>query len=630
MGNQLVCCRLKWSLFTNSEDNLAVDRYDPSNYPFTNHTAFPPHIVSPVNACLNSVERGYKRLVTDRWAPTQDSFVVPPLVQHISEREPEDMDVNPSFNGACSTIFLQSFYTVLNRNHSLKKMLLLAGKHTSQEPKKTLYRWSSCGSVYIGDGCLARPDSKLIFQCVSVAVSVLLKTEKKVKPSKSTNTNCSAWSDCRPLLGAASDQSPSLTSTCDLGRKCVILPDLYKEVYELYDERIHPLFRTSSQSPLGHRKHQSPDRSLHVGLHQLQQQILHFLNRLFSSSLLTAESAIVALVYLERLISGLELHIVHWSWRRQLLSCILLACKVLDDQAVWNADYCQLLKDVHVEDLNELERHTLSLLQFNTSVPPSVYAKYYFDLLAIGDLVCFTEIRSRQRKLTVELARHFRILPRSANARAEQCSTAGESSGAGIIFDLPCPSPNLRSKNPRKRSCGSRLSESRAAVAAGVGVATYNSAGSLCRESASTTQPRHLEDYEDQNHERDLFKGSAVAATDCDVHAGCWPDDNSSHLSDYESSESESSRSFQPWGGVTPSPNFRGIDSGVPAAFIPPMNVATAVVTTAPAAFNLSSYTRCAGIFTSPNTAADPFRVSANSLLGGGVSYSILQDSGLY
>lgn len=56
-------------------------------------------------------------------------------------------------------------------------------------------------------------------------------------------------------------------------------------------------------------------------------------------------------VYLERLISGLELHVVSWSWRRQLLSCILIASKVLDDQAVWNADYCQLLKDVEVEDL---------------------------------------------------------------------------------------------------------------------------------------------------------------------------------------------------------------------------------------------------------------------------------------
>uniref|UniRef100_A0A3B4XAJ2 Cyclin Y n=1 Tax=Seriola lalandi dorsalis TaxID=1841481 RepID=A0A3B4XAJ2_SERLL len=177
------------------------------------------------------------------------------------------------------------------------------------------------------------------------------------------------YSSCSTIfLDDSTVSQPNLKYTI----KCVSLA-IYYHIKNRYDKCFQS-FIQKSEIPADYDKH-DPE----------QKQIYRFVRTLFSAAQLTAECAIVTLVYLERLLTYAEIDICPANWKRIVLGAILLASKVWDDQAVWNVDYCQILKDITVEDMNELERQFLELLQFNINVPSSVYAKYYFDLRSLAE-----------------------------------------------------------------------------------------------------------------------------------------------------------------------------------------------------------------------------------------------------
>ncbi|XP_033954108.1 cyclin-Y-like protein 1 [Pseudochaenichthys georgianus] len=191
-------------------------------------------------------------------------------------------------------------------------------------PGQLTKKYSSCSTIFIDDSTVSQPNLKSTIKCVALAMYYHIKNR---------------------------DSNRTL---------------------DIFDEKKHPLTRDKVPD----------DYSVVDPEHKL---IYRFIRTLFSSAQLTAECAIVTLVYLERLLTYAEMDICPCNWKRIVLGAILLASKVWDDQAVWNVDYCQILKDITVEDMNEMERHFLELLQFNINVPASVYAKYYFDLRSLAD-----------------------------------------------------------------------------------------------------------------------------------------------------------------------------------------------------------------------------------------------------
>lgn len=237
---------------------------------------------------------------------------------HISERESEDWDADPSLHPKAGTIFME------RSKPSLENGMVRKKSQNHLVDLRPLKKSSSCSTIYLDDSTVSQPNLKNTVKCVALAIFYHIKNR---------------------------------TSHRQL---------------DIFDEKLHPLTRDGV----------ADDYDKHNPEHR---QIYKFVRTLFNAAQLTAECAIITLVYLERLLTYAEVDITPATWKRIVLGAILLASKVWDDQAVWNVDYCQILKDITVEDMNELERQFLEMLQFNINVPSSVYAKYYFDLRTLAE-----------------------------------------------------------------------------------------------------------------------------------------------------------------------------------------------------------------------------------------------------
>ncbi|KAL4685813.1 hypothetical protein H8959_001410 [Pygathrix nigripes] len=171
------------------------------------------------------------------------------------------------------------------------------------------------------------------------------------------------------------DRKYSSCSTILLDNSTVSKPDLrhtLERSLAIFDEPIHPL--SQGNSP-GKSFEDDPKRNC----------IFRYFCTLFQVTKLTAPRAIVALVYIERLLTSANIDLCPTNWKKIVLGAMLLASKVWRNHGLWSVDDSQNPKDVAVENISKMEKCFLELLEFNIHVSAGVYVKYYFDLRALAN-----------------------------------------------------------------------------------------------------------------------------------------------------------------------------------------------------------------------------------------------------
>ncbi|PRP89304.1 cyclin domain-containing protein [Planoprotostelium fungivorum] len=165
--------------------------------------------------------------------------------------------------------------------------------------------------------------------------------------------------------------------------------DDWRAKYAIFDETVHPL-----------------SNAQYTGKLPTQEAIEKHVKNIFKIGQLAHESLIMAIAYLDRIQSNTDFKMNVFNWKRTTLSCLILASKVWEDQAVWNVDFLDLFPLTTPHDLGQLEKKCLALLTFDVSLSASQYATIYFNLKA-------------QHSTTVEHFMELKPLDKDGEAKLE-------------------------------------------------------------------------------------------------------------------------------------------------------------------------------------------------------------------
>lgn len=103
---------------------------------------------------------------------------------------------------------------------------------------------------------------------------------------------------------------------------------------------------------------------------------------IFFTRKLPAECAVVAIIYIDKLLEVTRLTFHEGNWRIIVFTALLLSSKVWAEHAVWNEDFGKIFTEnwLTISEIYRIEREFLKYLSFDLSIKPSAYSRYYFEL----------------------------------------------------------------------------------------------------------------------------------------------------------------------------------------------------------------------------------------------------------
>lgn len=110
-------------------------------------------------------------------------------------------------------------------------------------------------------------------------------------------------------------------------------------------------------------------------------EIYYYAKYVVISSKMEKEIPLMALSYIERLLTKVGILMNHWNWRRILLTTLIVASKVWDDDSLENIHFPKVMHDISVKEVNGLEKIFLEFIDYKLAIRVNIMFLIYRALI---------------------------------------------------------------------------------------------------------------------------------------------------------------------------------------------------------------------------------------------------------
>ena len=223
-----------------------------------------------------------------------------------------------------------------------------ASSSSSSETPPPERRYNSTSSLYI-ESTITNPDMAQVCFCVALLVHDLIaESEKKL---------------------AATDAPPRRDTGDPTFNPFTLFQP--RDIFALPGKRRRDEYEAGdAPPPLGAFNVATP----------AEEDILESLQAMQRMARFSPGCLVVAMIYIQRLRRRVGAELMASTWQPTLLVSIVVAQKVWEDQRYLNVDWSKLCPLLTLQQLNQLEKQFLTLLDFNVGISAAVYTEWYFRL----------------------------------------------------------------------------------------------------------------------------------------------------------------------------------------------------------------------------------------------------------